>query len=181
MNSPFAKIQQAVAFAARAHQGQLRKDGRTPYASHPFRVCLVATEVFGFHDPEILVAAILHDTIEDTTTDYDDIVAMFGPNVAEWVRLLSKDKRLPEIEREEDYVRGLVSACWQVQVLKLADVYDNLSDLDQLPAERRPQSLNRIRFYLDRLQPALKPQVATAFDVVLALLRTAESRCIPDA
>ena len=175
MSFHFAKLQQAVAFAARAHQGQLRKDGRTPYASHPFRVCLVAAQVFGVHDPEILAAAVLHDTIEDTTTDYDDIVAAFGRNVAEWVRLLSKDKRLPEAEREEEYMRGLVSAGWQVQVLKLADIYDNLSDLDQLPAERRPQSLTRMRFYLDGMQTALKPEAQAAFTIVLSELRRGEN------
>ncbi len=176
MKFPFAKLQQAVSFAARAHRGQVRKDGRTPYASHPFRVCLIASELFGIHDLELLTAAILHDTIEDTTTDYDDIVALFGPNVAEWVRLLSKDKRMPETERERDYVHGLVSACWQVQILKLADVYDNLSDLDQLPPERRPQSLLRMRFYLDRLQAAIKPEATAAFEVVVAMLNKVESR-----
>ena len=56
----------AVSFAARAHQGQFRKDGRTPYASHPTRVCLVMRCVFGVEDPEVLAAAVLHDTIEDT-------------------------------------------------------------------------------------------------------------------
>jgi (p)ppGpp synthase/HD superfamily hydrolase len=170
MKFHFAKLQQAVAFAARAHQGQLRKDGRTPYASHPFRVCLIAAQVFGIHDPELLTAAVLHDTIEDTTTDYDDIAKAFGDSVAEWVRLLSKDKRLPETEREEAYVQGIVTAGWQVQVLKFADIYDNLCDLDQLPAERRPQSLTRMRFYLDRMQTALKPEAQAAFTIVTTAL-----------
>jgi (p)ppGpp synthase/HD superfamily hydrolase len=171
MSFSFAKLQQAVAFAARAHHGQLRKDGRTPYASHPFRVCLVACELFGVHDPEILTAAVLHDTIEDTTTDYDDVAAAFGTNVAEWVRLLSKDKRLPEAEREEAYVHGLVNAEWQVQLLKCADICDNLCDLDQLPAERRPQSLTRMKFYLDRMQAKLMPEAQAAFTIALTTLR----------
>ena len=64
----------AVAFAARAHRPQVRKDGQTPYVSHVFRVAMIVTQVFGVHEPKILTAAVLHDTIEDTTTDYDDIV-----------------------------------------------------------------------------------------------------------
>lgn len=69
----FAKVQEAASFAARAHRHQVRKDGRTPYTAHPFRVCLVVRHVFGHDDPRMLQAALLHDTIEDTTTDYDDL------------------------------------------------------------------------------------------------------------
>jgi guanosine-3',5'-bis(diphosphate) 3'-pyrophosphohydrolase len=171
MTYSFAKLQQAVALATRAHHGQLRKDNRTPYVSHPFRVAMVVCQVFGFHDVELLTAAVLHDAIEDTTTDYDDIIAAFGQNVAEWVRALSKDKRLPEAQREEEYVRGLVNAGWQVQVLKLADIFDNLSDLSQLPEDKQRLSLNRMRFYLDRMHPALAKEAKAAFDVVIEVLR----------
>src|SRR5437867_11843556 len=93
----------AVAFAARAHQGQLRKDGRTPYASHVFRVCLILRHVFDIDDPKVLTAAVLHDTLEDTTTDYDDLAEQFGNEVADRVAALSKDKRLPDPEREHAY------------------------------------------------------------------------------
>src|SRR4051794_24993753 len=90
----------AIAFAARAHRHQLRKDGQTPYASHPFRVCLVLRHVFGIDDTKVLTAAVLHDTIEDTTTDNDDLSERFGPDVARWVAALTKDKRQPDEERE---------------------------------------------------------------------------------
>src|SRR6266702_142461 len=103
----FRHVLAAAAFAARAHQGQLRKDKQTPYVSHVFRVCLILRDLFGFDDPRILCAAMLHDTIEDTTTDFDDLAERFSPEVAEWVALLTKDKRLPEAEREAAYLRGL--------------------------------------------------------------------------
>src|SRR6516164_8624025 len=93
----------AVAFAARAHRTQIRKDGQTPYVSHVFRVCLIARHVFGVSDPRVLTAAVLHDTVEDTTTDFDDVAEHFGAEVASWVAALSKDKRLGEEEREEKY------------------------------------------------------------------------------
>src|SRR5436853_7554517 len=90
----------AAAFAARAHRHQLRKDRETPYVSHVFRVCLVVRHVFGFDDPRMLAAALLHDTIEDTNTDYDDIADEFGRDVARWVAALTKETRLPDDERE---------------------------------------------------------------------------------
>lgn len=165
----------AVAFAARAHHGQLRKDGKTPYASHPFRVCLIVRDIFGVDDPRVLAAAVLHDTIEDTTTDFDDIVKPFGREVAEWVGQLSKDKRRQENEREQQYTATLAAACWQVQVCKLGDVCDNLLDLDQMPAEKRSQSLNRARTYLEALRPSLKPEAQAAYEMVSEVYRKARS------
>ena len=154
MNQPLTHLHllQAVALAARAHHGQMRKDGRTPYVSHPFRVCLVVRDIFGFTDLRMLLTAILHDVIEDTTTDFDDVEAQFGSEVAHWVGLLSKDKRLPEEEREHDYCRGLEQASWQVRACKLGDMYDNLTDMDMLPRTRWPHTLGRLRMYWNCLQ-----------------------------
>jgi (p)ppGpp synthase/HD superfamily hydrolase len=100
----YAPLLAAAGFAARAYRQQLRKDGETPYIAHPFRVCLIVRHVFGFADPEMLTAALLHDTVEDTTTDRDDLIERFGPKVAGWVAALSKDKRLPDEEREAAYI-----------------------------------------------------------------------------
>src|SRR5690349_24720355 len=102
--SEFGGVLEAVSFAARAHRGHTRKDGQTPYAAHPFRVCLIVRHVFGINDPEVLTAALLHDTIEDTATDYDDLAERFGPRVAGWVAALSKDTRVPDEEREREYM-----------------------------------------------------------------------------
>ena len=85
----------AISFAARAHQGHFRKDGETPYIAHPLRVMAVASLLFGVTDMETLMAAVLHDTIEDTKTDHDDLSQQFGSRVADYVAALSKDKRLP--------------------------------------------------------------------------------------
>jgi guanosine-3',5'-bis(diphosphate) 3'-pyrophosphohydrolase len=167
------QLLQAVALCARAHHGQMRKDQKTPYASHPFRVCLIVREIFGFSDPRMLLAAVLHDTIEDTTTDFDDLEAKFGREVATWVSLLSKDKRLPEAEREEAYCRGLEQAPWQVKACKLADMFDNLMDMDMLPAERRPHTLGRMRMYLGRLETKT-PELQKPWNLVRQLLQDRE-------
>jgi (p)ppGpp synthase/HD superfamily hydrolase len=146
---------EAVSFAARAHQGHLRKDRQTPYAAHPFRVCLVLRDVFKIEDRKILIAALLHDTIEDTQTDYDDLSEKFGADVAAWVGALSKDKREPEGEREVAYRAQLARSPWQVKVCKLADIFDNLMDLSNLPQEKRARALGNFETYLEAL--AAKP------------------------
>jgi len=152
----------AAAFAARAHRHQLRKDRETPYVSHPFRVCLVVRHVFGFDDPRILAAAILHDTIEDTATDCDDLIKAFGRDVARWVAALTKDMRLPENEREAAYVKAIAEADWQVKACKLADIYDNLSDSKHLTAEGRKKTIARARSYLNAIRTNLPEALGEA-------------------
>jgi len=120
--------QDAVSFAARAHQFHTRKDGRTPYVAHVYRVAMTVREVFGCDDPIVLAAALLHDTIEDTPTDYDDIAHDFGRRVADCVSALTKNMLLPERLREADYDRRLARADWRARLIKLADVYDNYCD-----------------------------------------------------
>jgi len=160
----------AVAFAARAHRSQMRKDRETPYVSHVFRVCLIVRHLFGIDDEDVLTAAVLHDTVEDTNTDYDDLVERFGATVAAWVAALSKDKRMREEQREAAYMQTLASAPWQVKVCKLADIYDNLTDFANLAAKGRKKALNRSRQYLDALGRDLPKQVKQPFEIVSKLL-----------
>jgi guanosine-3',5'-bis(diphosphate) 3'-pyrophosphohydrolase len=121
-------FQTAASFAARAHQHQFRKDGATPYFAHCVRVALIVTEVFGCHDELAVCAALLHDTIEDTTTDYDDLEEAFGRPVADAVSALTKNMLLPERTRERDYDARLAKADWRARLVKLADAYDNYID-----------------------------------------------------
>ena len=121
-------LHRAVSFAAQAHKHQVRQDGVTPYVAHPVRVAFTLLTVFGIDDEPTLAAAVLHDTIEDTTTDFDDLAAEFGPDVARYVAALSKDSRLPEEEREKAFFEVLDHSPWQVRAIKMADSYDNLLD-----------------------------------------------------
>jgi guanosine-3',5'-bis(diphosphate) 3'-pyrophosphohydrolase len=165
----------AAKFAARAHQGQMRKDGATPYVSHPMRVCMTVTLVFDVHEPEVLAAALLHDTIEDTTTDFDDILEQFGPAVANFVQAMTKDKRLPDAEREERYIQQLMTSGWPVQIIKLADIYDNLSDMDGVSAEKRKRGIGRATYYLDRMKAGLTEESKRAFEIVQKRLDVASN------
>ena len=107
--TPSPLWQQAAAFAGRVHGSQVRKDGATPYFSHPVRVALTLSCVFGESDEEVLAAALLHDVIEDCDTDYDDLHERFGATVADLVACVSKDMRMIEPEREEAYDRQLAA------------------------------------------------------------------------
>jgi guanosine-3',5'-bis(diphosphate) 3'-pyrophosphohydrolase len=137
--------QEAAAFAARAHKHQLRKDGRTPYFAHPARVAMTVRMVFGCEDEVAICAGFLHDTIEDTTTDYDDLLNHFGREVADIVAALTKNMALPEHDRERDYDKRLATADWRARLVKLGDVYDNLCDSRELSAESRAKLPERVK------------------------------------
>ena len=129
MNEPGIRPwMKAATFAAWKHRHQIRKDGKTPYIAHPFRVAMIVRETFGCDDAEVLAAALLHDTIEDTITDYDEIHLNFGEKVAMLVSALTKNMSMPEAQREDAYDRQLAAAPWEARLIKLADVFDNITD-----------------------------------------------------
>ncbi len=135
--NPVQSVLRAASFAARKHQGQTRADNLTPYFSHVARVTLILSHVFGCDDEEILTAALLHDTIEDTATDYDEVAELFGTTVADYVVTLTKNVMLPKQEREEEYAARLAAAPEAVMIAKMADLYDNLSDRMHSPKLRK--------------------------------------------
>lgn len=170
------RLARAVGFAARAHHSQMRKDGRTPYVSHVFRVCLIVRHLFGYDDPRMLLTALLHDTLEDTDTDLDDLLRLVDDaEVARWVALMTKDKRLPEAERENDYMSRLVQGPWQVIVCKLADMADNLMDMKQSGGKKPPRQLGRLRMYYQWIGQRLPAQAADAYRIVGLLLEQTEA------
>lgn len=115
----------AAAMAADAHEGHVRKDG-TPYIQHPARVATLLAWAGG--DEALIAAGYLHDVIEDSPIDYDEILESCGADVADWVSLMSKDMRLREDIREPAYVKQLVEGAWQGRAVKLADQIDNWQD-----------------------------------------------------
>jgi guanosine-3',5'-bis(diphosphate) 3'-pyrophosphohydrolase len=123
----------------------VRRDDRTPYAAHCVRVTLTISQLFGCGDEVVLAAAVLHDTIEDTTTDYEDIAHHFGTDVASLVAAMTKNMALPEPQREAAYDAQLARADWRARLIKLADTYDNLCDVGTVPMERRERRLRESR------------------------------------
>ena len=94
-------ILKAISFASIKHQSQFRK-GKTkvPYINHPIEVTRLLWEVGQVREGSVLVAGILHDTIEDTQTSPDEIAAIFGAEVLKLVQEVSDDKSLSKEERK---------------------------------------------------------------------------------
>lgn len=132
----------AEEFARWKHQHQFRRDGVTPYVEHPKAVMRIVRDEFGIADVDTLAAALLHDTIEDTATDYDEVAERFGSRVADYVAVLTKDKRLPEERREKTYFAQLAKAPLAARLCKIADSLHNVRDSD---AGHRPKAARKAR------------------------------------
>lgn len=134
------QIKKAIQFAARKHHGQFRKETEPlPYITHLFSVALLVAED-GAHD-DVVTAALLHDTIEDTGTTREEIVERFNERVAVLVESVSelkeKDgKKLSWKERKTAYLENLERASDDAVLIAVADKIDNIeSKLEALDAE----------------------------------------------
>jgi guanosine-3',5'-bis(diphosphate) 3'-pyrophosphohydrolase len=146
-------VLRAASFAARKHRSQTRADGITPYFSHVTRVTVVLRDLYGIDDPAALAAAFLHDTLEDTDTDYDELAEHFGRLVADYVVALTKNAMLPKGEREREYFARLGSAPEIVKIIKLADCYDNVTD--RLGGPKMPKTMETARKLLSQFEPTI--------------------------
>lgn len=170
------RIAEAISFAARAHQGHLRKDDQTPYVAHPMRVLAILATQFKVTDGDALAAAVLHDVLEDTRSDHDDLSELFGTRVAGFVAALSKDKRLAEEERERQYLEQLLKAPIEVQLCKLGDVCDNLADSSSLTEAGREKHIRKARELVAELSPKFPAEWRHALDLVKAEILRAEEQ-----
>lgn len=166
--------QRAASFAARAHRHGLRRDGQTPYVAHPFRVAMTVRHVFGCDDAAAVTIALLHDTIEDTGTDYDDLEAEFGGEVARAVAALTKNAALPEGDREAEYDARLAKADWRARLVKLADCYDNF--LDAGDAAKKGKMMRKARRALKLAAGDREPCVVRAAAALRSLIRGKDGR-----
>ena len=141
-NKPYEmeKIRRAYEVARDAHQGQLRRSGE-PYIDHPIRVAMILVEL-GM-DTDSIVAALLHDVVEDTDTTLDEVKKSFGPEVALLVDGVTKLGKIPFSSRERqqaENVRKMLLAMAKdvrVIIIKLADRLHNARTFAYLPDEKR--------------------------------------------
>lgn len=117
----------ALNFAAHVHHGQTIPGGEVPYVVH---LCQVAMEVMASPncDNLSLACALLHDTLEDTPTTFEQVRDKFGQEIAEGVQALTKNPDLPKAEQMNDSLRRLLDCPSQVQMVKLADRITNLQE-----------------------------------------------------
>ncbi|XP_048886575.1 guanosine-3',5'-bis(diphosphate) 3'-pyrophosphohydrolase MESH1 [Brienomyrus brachyistius] len=132
MNSEAALLLETVNFAAEKHRNQRRKDPEeTPYINHPIGVARILSQEAGITDIEVLQAALLHDTVEDTDTSLAELEATFGPTVARIVQEVTDDKTLPKQERKRQQVVHAPHCSHQAKLVKLSDKLYNLRDLNR--------------------------------------------------
>jgi len=135
---------------------------------------MVVMHVFGCDDEIAICAALLHDTIEDTQTDFDAIEKRFGIEIADCVALLTKNMLLREPKREADYDKRLAKGSWQARLVKLADVYDNGLDIPR--ESMRKKSINRCKRALELTENDTEHEsIAVAREAVAGVLAMLES------
>lgn len=133
-DSSLTLLTRAADFAARAHVAQHRKGlAEEPYVNHLTEVATLLAQATGGEDAELIAAAYLHDTLEDTVTRYEDLVAQFGPDVAKLVGEVTDDKSLPKAERKRLQVENVTKKSARAQLLKIADKTSNVRALVSSP------------------------------------------------
>ena len=123
----------ACDFAARAHESQRRKNAaKTPYINHPLGVARILVEN-NVHDRSTLIAAVLHDTVEDTPVSCEQILRNFGKDVLAIIVEVTDDKALPKYERKRLQVANAASKSRKAKRVKLADKLYNCRSLMEEP------------------------------------------------
>lgn len=137
----------AMVFSANRHRHQRRKGAdASPYINHPLEVADILVNVGGVGDLTTLIAAVLHDTLEDTATSPEELEALFGSDVRLLVQEVSDDKRLPKAERKRLQIEHAPCLSTPAKVIKLADKITNVRDVTQNPPTG--WSVERRREYL---------------------------------
>jgi guanosine-3',5'-bis(diphosphate) 3'-pyrophosphohydrolase len=147
MDDSTGLILKALRFASEKHNDQRRKDSKSsPYINHPIQVAEILWMIGDVRDVTLLVASILHDTLEDTATRPDEIRSLFGEDVLSIVLEVTDDKSLPKPVRKQLQVEHAPHKTPNAKLLKLADKISNVQDIITSPP--RDWSLKRKQEYL---------------------------------
>ena len=148
----FDQIRAAYEFAAAHHAGQNRKDG-SPFVTHPLAVAQIVAEELHL-DTESIVAALLHDTIEDTTATHEEISHLFSPTVADLVEGVSKLTRVHYTSKEEEQMENLrkmlmaMAKDIRVILIKISDRLHNMRTMEyQTPEKQKQRSFETMEIY----------------------------------
>ena len=148
----FQQIRQAYELAREMHGTQMRKDG-SPFITHPLAVAQIVAEELHL-DSESIIAALLHDTIEDTSATHEQIAKMFSPTVADLVEGVSKLTRVHYTSKEEEQMENLrkmlmaMSKDIRVILIKISDRLHNMRTMEyQTPEKQKQKSFETMEIY----------------------------------
>lgn len=129
-----AVILSALQFAAHKHKGQYRKGGlNVPYINHPIDVATLLATVGEVRDVEILAAAMLHDTVEDTDTTPGELQRLFGAAIAKLVAEVTDDPGLSSVDRKATQEAEAPFKSHRAKLIRLADKTCNIHDITHAP------------------------------------------------
>lgn len=171
--SNLTELLEAASFAAKKHRHQKRKGkDPEPYINHPLEVARLLADIGKVEDHEILMAAILHDTVEDTETTPEELIARFGQNVCRMVLEVTDDKSLPKQVRKQLQIDHAPHLSSGARHIKLGDKICNVSDLlsnppDDSSAERRREYVQWAGKVVDGLR-GTNQNLEAAFDDLIA-------------
>jgi GTP diphosphokinase / guanosine-3',5'-bis(diphosphate) 3'-diphosphatase len=169
MKSELGLLLRALSFAAHKHRDQRRKDVQaSPYINHPIALADVLVNEAGVTDLEVLCAALLHDTIEDTRTTPEELEREFGHGIASIVLELTDNKMLKKGTRKRMQIVHAAAASRGAKLVKLADKICNLRDINARPPAnwdlgRRREYFDWAKNVVDRLRGA-HPGLEAVFD-----------------
>ena len=151
------EISRALVFAAQAHSGQHRKDGRTPYINHPIEVMHLLMVHVPRCDDHLLMAALLHDVAEDTHVTIAELAEEFGDEVARLVSEMTDDKMLSKEERKRLQLRDAKLLSPRARLLRICDKICNVYDIIYAPPgdwdlNRRIDYLNWAKSVVDQIR-----------------------------
>ena len=126
-------VLKATQFAALKHCDQRRKDGKTPYIIHPISVAMILSEIGSIEDLEILSAALLHDTLEDTDTSSHELDKIFGSRVRIIVEELTDNDMLTFSQRKQMQIDNAPYLSKDATLVRIADKISNVSDVIENP------------------------------------------------
>ena len=171
MKDPVGIILDALQFAAHKHRDQRRKDlEASPYINHPIALATVLWREGKVHEPEVICAALLHDTIEDTETTQAEIRKRFGAKVARIVSEVTDDNTLPKVQRKRLQIEHAPHISREAKLVKLADKICNLRDILKSPPAtwtraRKRQYFDWAKQVIDALR-GVHPRLESVFDAV---------------
>lgn len=169
MDSATSEVLRAAAFAADKHRNQRRKDtDASPYINHPIALAQLLATDGKISDPVVLCAALLHDTLEDTETTSQELIAEFGVEICTVVQEVTDDKSLPKQVRKQLQIEHARSISKKAKLVKLADKICNLRDIRDYPpadwtSERKGEYFDWAKSVVDGLRGS-SPALEMIFD-----------------
>ncbi|MEM1179951.1 MAG: HD domain-containing protein [Acidobacteriota bacterium] len=167
------EVVRALTFAAAAHRDQRRKDEcAAPYINHPIALLDVLVSEGGVDHVDVLCAALLHDTLEDTKTTAAELEEAFGTRVTQIVLEVTDDRTLPKAIRKRQQVQHARHASDEAKLVKLADKICNVRDILASPpagwdAARKREYLEWSGRVVDGVR-GIHPGLEARFDALLA-------------